>query len=83
MPARSFYESRTSVTSEGTGPRSRSGHRQGDRAAFTAMTRAYYAELYDFAHTYVGSPEAADLVQDVLLNVWAMRNRALNHLRAH
>ncbi len=40
------------------------------------MTRAYYADLYDFAYAYVGSPEtAADLVQDVLLNVWERRRR--------
>lgn len=48
--------------------------REGDRAAFKKLFRAYYDELCDYVESQVGSAEAAeDLVQNVLLNLWRRR----------
>jgi RNA polymerase sigma-70 factor (ECF subfamily) len=50
--------------------------RAGDRPAFEAIFRAYYAALCDYATSYVHAPDVAEeIVQTVFLNVWADRAR--------
>lgn len=47
---------------------------QGDAKAFRAVVLAYYSELCNFAWHFVKSQsEAEDIVQDILANVWELR----------
>lgn len=49
--------------------------REGDRAAFEALFRAYVEKLCAFAERYVRSSETAqDIVQEVFLRVWKRRH---------
>jgi RNA polymerase sigma-70 factor, ECF subfamily len=50
--------------------------RDGDRAAFEQVFRAYYARLADYATTLVRSRDAAeDVVQEVFVALWTQRER--------
>ena len=50
------------------------GIQQGDAAAFEALFRAYYDELYGFAWRYISVSEVAeDLVQGVFVRIWQRR----------
>jgi RNA polymerase sigma-70 factor, ECF subfamily len=50
--------------------------RDGDRDAFEALFRAYYAALSGFVHRLVRSRAIAEeLVQDVMLKIWLRRDR--------
>lgn len=73
-----------------------------DTSDIEALFRAFYAELCEYAMTFVNTDAVAeDLVQDTFVCLWerretwrattseraylfrAVRNRALNHLKAH
>lgn len=48
--------------------------KQGDRAAFEALFRAYAAPLCQFVYRYVACRQVAeDLVQDLFLHIWQQR----------
>jgi RNA polymerase sigma-70 factor, ECF subfamily len=50
--------------------------RAGDVDAFASVVNRHVAELVGFAQTHLNSRESAeDLVQDVLLNLWTLRER--------
>jgi RNA polymerase sigma-70 factor (ECF subfamily) len=54
--------------------------RSGDAAAFETVFRAYYSPLTNFAFGLVQSPELAEeIVQDVLLHIWAHRSEWAVH----
>lgn len=47
--------------------------KRSDMVAFTIIFRKYYSPLCAYAHKYVSLPDAEEIVQDLMINLWENR----------